>query len=514
MDPISDIASIIALIAAAYQVVDYLSDLKDGGRERMRLLAEVTNFCCALDNLKELLENDSQSSESNEKIDEKWTKAVSPLLRDGLLEQCNEVVSTLVKRLAPKGGKARLFQHLRWTFTKTEVHEAVERLHRLQTIINNVLSQISISLSQQIRDDAMISRQILEDQEAQDIRNWLSPLDFTTQQEAIFANHCPGTGSRFLKSEEYKCWKTADRSAIWCCGVPGAGKTYLSSIVVNELQQKNQAFTDAVLVIYCRYDDPECQSISNIAGELLRQCTRDRQLPKALVELFRGHHSSAGTRPTYDVLFSLLSECLGSYRKVFVVLDALDEIAVSNDRKLLLESLWFIKTDISLMIMSRKFEDIRSHIISHIGLVQYLCDCCYFDDCRHCGECPKYDEYLYHCGKCIHMNSPPGSTITFDLCQRCYDAGVRCLGEAHKMERMLNCILWIVELDEDDMKCYLLWRMASDPSLKALIAKRDGLQDQIFDAVVRTSGSMFVPTSIARWKIFNCLQVPHGEADN
>jgi Cdc6-like AAA superfamily ATPase len=490
LDVVSAVASLLTLIQATSQVVEFLSDLKDGGRERMRLLAEVTNFCCALDNLKELLESNLSSSGIDNKTDEKWTKGVGPLLlRDGLLEQCNGVVSSLEKRLASKDGTARLIQHLRWPFSKAEVLQAVEHLHRLQTTINNVLGQVNISLSQQIRHDGGISRQILEDQKSQDIRSWLSPLDFAAQQEAIFASHCPGTGVQFLQSEEFNVWKSRDRSTLWCYGIPGAGKTYLSSILVHELQQHCELSGDITLVAYCRYDDPQCQSISNIAGDLLRQCIRSRHMPDDLSKLFREHHSSAGTRPTCDALFAILSEHLVLYGKAYIVVDALDEIASADDRKLFLELLRSIKANISLLTMSRGFEDIGSHM----GLNSYLCDCCDSNDCSHCEECPRYAEYLYHCGECIDpRNTDPIATISFDLCHRCYEAGIRCLGQEHTMERMSNVISYDVVPDQDDLKRYLNWRIPSDSSLKMLMGKREGLQDHVFDAVVRSSGSMSV----------------------
>ena len=51
MDPVSATASIISLIDATYRVVEFLSDLKDGGKERVKLLAEVSYMWCTLDSL-------------------------------------------------------------------------------------------------------------------------------------------------------------------------------------------------------------------------------------------------------------------------------------------------------------------------------------------------------------------------------------------------------------------------------------------------------------------------------
>jgi ankyrin repeat domain-containing protein 50 len=278
---------------------------------------------------------------------------------------------------------------------------------------------------------------------------------------------------------------------MWCHGIPGAGKTYLSSIVVHELQQHCELSGDITLVVYCRYDDPQCQSIANIAGDLLRQCIGSRQMPEVLSKLFREHHSSAGTRPTCDALFALLSEHLGLYGKAYIIVDALDEIASADDRKLFVDSLRSIKANVSLLTMSRDFEDIRSYM----GLESYLCDCCDSNDCSHYEERPQYVEYLYHCGECIDpKNMNPYATISFYLCQRCYEAGVRCLGQGHPMERMPNFISYDVVPDQNDLKRYLNWRIPSDSSLKMLMGKRKGLQDQVFDAVVRSSGAMSVDT--------------------
>jgi hypothetical protein len=214
-------------------------------------------------------------------------------------------------------------------------------------------------------------------------------------------------------------------------------------------------------------------------------------MPEVLSKLFREHHSSAGTRPTCDALFALLSEHLSLYGKAYIIVDALDEIASADDRKLFLESLRSIKANVSLLTMSRDFEDIRSHM----GLDNYLCDCCDSNDCSHYEERPQYVEYLYHCGECIdpkYIN--PYGTISFDLCQRCYEAGIRCLGQGHPMERMPNFISYDVVPDQNDLKRYLNWRIPSDSSLKMLMGKREGLQDQVFDAVVRSSGSMSADT--------------------
>lgn len=508
MDPVSATASIIALIDSTYCLVEFLSDFKDGGKERMKLLAEVSNMACTLDSLREKLDQNLPTAGFLT-----LTKSGGPL------DQCTSIVATLTKELASKDAIAgRTVQRLRWSFKKEDVYHAVEQLHRIQVTITQ---QITLAVTEQIQHDSATARQILDDQEEQRIRNWLSPLNFVAQQKAVYESHCPGTGARFLQSKQFDTWKRSPKSILWCRGAPGAGKTYLSSIIVHELQKTGQAEGDIVLVAYCRYNDPECQDLANIVGDLLKQCLKGRPAPDSLAELFR-MHCSTDTRPTYETLLSILSDQLQSYRKCYIVIDALDELANPTDRSLLVASLRaFRASSIAagkwnasgqqppqnaltpsvqvlsyLMILSRDLEDIEAMAPIH------CCDCCTTrlpPLCSHCEDCLLgylSSDYLYNCQSC----ALPYGTLNggYDVCQSCYDAGARCPEETHpEMIRRANNILFDVSADEEDLEQYLQRRVETDPSLKALLKKRDGLRNWVFDSVVSSSGPMFVIRTIS-----------------
>lgn len=303
----------------------------------------------------------------------------------------------------------------------------------------------------------------------------------------------------------------------------GCWKTYLSSIIVHELQKTSQAEGDIVLVAYCRYNDPECQDLANIVGDLLKQCLKGRPAPDSLAELFRTH-CLTDTRPTYETLLSILFDQLQSYRKCYIVIDALDELANPSDRSLLVAALrpfhassiagdnWnasgqqpqntitpSVQAAPYLMILSRDLEDIKAAIAP----INY-CDCCMVRlpaPCSHCDDCLLGylgSEYLYNCQSC----ALPYGTISggYDVCQSCYDAGVRCPEEAHpEMIRRVNNVSFDVSAGEEDLQQYLEWRVETDSFLKALLKKKDGLQNQVFDSVVSSSGSMFVSRTISSY---------------
>jgi hypothetical protein len=273
-----------------------------------------------------------------------------------------------------------------------------------------------------------------------------------------------------------------------------------------------------------RYNDPECQDLANIVGDLLKQCLKGRPTPDNLAKLFRTH-CSTDTRPTYETLLSILFDQLQSYRKCYIVIDALDELANPADRSLLVASLrafqansivgdnWnasrrqppqntitpSVQAASYLMILSRGLEDIEAAMAPI-----HCCDCC----CRpglpppysHCGDYLlgylNFD-YLYNCQSC----ALPYGTFSggYDICQSCYDAGARCPEETHpEMIRRANNVLFDVFADEEELQQYLQWRVETDSSLKALLKKKDGLQNRVFDSVVSNSGPMFVSRTISK----------------
>jgi hypothetical protein len=460
MDPVGAAASIIGLIEGTYRLVDFLSDLKDGGKERMKLLAEVSYMACTLDNLKEKLDQNCPQQ-----------GLLTLVKAGGPLDQCRSIVVTLTKELTLKAGiGGRVAQRLSWSFKKEDVHMAVEKLHRIQT---TVAQQITLAMTEQIQYDSATAHELLHDQHEQRIRNWLSPLNFVAQQTAIYENHCSGTGARFLQSAQFDAWRKSSKSIMWCKGPPGAGKTYLASLIVHELQQGSRAELDIVLVVYCRYDDPNCQSIANIVGDLLKQCLKGRRVPDSLAQLFRTH-SQADTRPTYEALLPLLYEQLESYRKCYIIIDALDELADPGDRSLLVTALRplpatggtggfasqrFRRNSInrsaqvatSLIVMSRDLEDIKA-------AVEPIDDC----NCR-VGTA---------LGQCSLCEGHPG-------------IGGR-----------VNSFVYDVSADQEEMRRYIEWRIENDISLRILVKKKDGLLDHVLDAVLHSAGSMLVPPVI------------------
>ncbi|KAJ7584492.1 ankyrin repeat-containing domain protein [Mycena floridula] len=97
--------------------------------------------------------------------------------------------------------------------------------------------------------------------------DWISKLDFQATQMETFAKHSPGTGDWFFKRPEFVDWRDGRTKFLWCPGMPGAGKTILSSIIINHLRSISGP-APAVLYIYCDYTYQSHQTPMQLLGNM------------------------------------------------------------------------------------------------------------------------------------------------------------------------------------------------------------------------------------------------------
>ncbi|KAJ4122854.1 hypothetical protein NW765_017402 [Fusarium oxysporum] len=144
-------------------------------------------------------------------------------------------------------------------------------------------------------------------QEHQAILDWLTPVNYGSQQSDCFGKRQQGTGQWFLESAEYEEWLDADGNTLFCPGIPGAWKTILSSIVINDLHTR---FSDnlkiGIAYIYCNFRQEQEQKIIDLLASLLKQLSRGwHYLPESINSLYNKHKKNT-THP----LLKELSETL------------------------------------------------------------------------------------------------------------------------------------------------------------------------------------------------------------
>jgi Cdc6-like AAA superfamily ATPase len=170
--------------------------------------------------------------------------------------------------------------------------------------------------------DHQLSRE--EKEEWKTILNWLTPTDYTSQQIDFIKRRQSGTGQWLLDSPGFQEWLQGDRKILFHPGIPGAGKTILTAIVIEHLN--NQYYNNpniGIAYIYCNFRRSEEQKLDDLLASILKQLSETLpSLPKAVRELYERYKTK---RPSTDELLRALQSLATSYARVFVVVDGLDE---------------------------------------------------------------------------------------------------------------------------------------------------------------------------------------------
>ncbi|RYP59079.1 hypothetical protein DL769_008695 [Monosporascus sp. CRB-8-3] len=171
----------------------------------------------------------------------------------------------------------------------------------------------------------------LDKKEDFEILNWLTPIDFGLQHSDFLKRRQPGTGQWLLDSVEYQTWINMDKQTLFCPGIPGAGKTILTSIVVDDLSTRFQSDRKTGFAyIYCTFQRQDEQNVDNLLASLLKQLVqRQPILPSSLKNLY-DRHKMERTRPLLEETSRVLQSVASMYSRVFIVVDALDECKASD----------------------------------------------------------------------------------------------------------------------------------------------------------------------------------------
>ena len=104
----------------------------------------------------------------------------------------------------------------------------------------------------QDRLDKVLHRQY--DREQQAVLDWLTTVDYSSQQNDFIARRQEGTGEWFVESDEFQQWENNKRRILFYPGIPGSGKTMMVSIVVDHLFEKFRNDRGiGIAFLYCNF---------------------------------------------------------------------------------------------------------------------------------------------------------------------------------------------------------------------------------------------------------------------
>ncbi|KAL5343368.1 hypothetical protein BJX70DRAFT_393936 [Aspergillus crustosus] len=371
MDPIGLAASIITLLEATNAVITICYNYNSFSSGTPTALLNLIDETCSLRNVLESLVR---------LVQEETKIGSSSPVAAGI-----EKLEALERQLTPSQyyktpGRAlsrrqSFLQALTWPLKEGEANRVIEQIALLRStlslaletdqtlvfrftflaqsfdIVNLILAVLTRRLMLAMQDLTVHNNNLLEDTQGrvaslqqassnqqnesrhEKIQTWLAAPDATTNHGIALSKRHPGTGEWLVGSKEFSAWQFDASIVLWICGIPGCGKTILTSTIIDHLQN-NRANAGAasspgrrIMLTYFYFDfcdanrqDPE-DMLRSVVSQLVSQCSR---LDASVDDLFVAK-AAGGRQSTFQGLLQILRGFMQERDEVFLVLDALDE---------------------------------------------------------------------------------------------------------------------------------------------------------------------------------------------
>ena len=193
----------------------------------------------------------------------------------------------------------------------------------------------------------------------EDFQEWLTPVDFASQHTDFLRRRQPSTSEWVLKNEIFVDWANKKNKILFCPGLPGAGKTIITAIVIDDLHTKFLGHPDTgIAYLYCNYNRHLDQTSEELMANLLKQLLHGQAFPDYIKNLYQ-QHKTKGTRPLLSEVVTSLESTVALYTRVYIIVDALDELS-GIERARFLPAIFKLqaKTGLSLFTTSRFIPEI------------------------------------------------------------------------------------------------------------------------------------------------------------
>ena len=229
--------------------------------------------------------------------------------------------------------------------------------------IKHILAQ-NMETMTAVRD---VVQKEIERKELEKMKQWLQSTDPGLNHRAAQEAHEPLTGNWLLESPDYCAWRAGSGALLWLNGISGCGKTVLCATVIEDVRQFSSANPETCYAYYYfDFNDAAKRNPYSMVSSLLGTlgCSMESQ-PQCIRDL-HDKHPSGQQGPSFADVVSALVSVLQGRRKVYILLDALDE-CLEQDR--LLKCICTIEStckNVSIFVSSRREYNITEVLIDHV----------------------------------------------------------------------------------------------------------------------------------------------------
>ncbi|KAL1861382.1 hypothetical protein Daus18300_008913 [Diaporthe australafricana] len=238
----------------------------------------------------------------------------------------------------------QLFQAT-WKTYKTRFDPLISNIHDHGMLVQN---QATLAQIEEFRRERQTDCQQHEARKLRELYTWLrspnhdqaSGAENDQYEYARVRNETPGSGSWLLSKQAFNEWMDLAFPAIppllWINGVPGAGKSVLTSFIVEQVRLLSPAPT--LLFFYCKTGDNSRNDFVSIARNFLSELLRCHQDTLSPLFYDKFSKSSEAVLSTVQDIEELLRVSLLNCAKVYIVIDGIDECGRDERKRI---SSWF-----------------------------------------------------------------------------------------------------------------------------------------------------------------------------
>jgi hypothetical protein len=375
MDPLSVLSGVAGLVALASTLISkttsYIVACRHASEDSLKLLHELQLLIGVL--------------YSVSGFEEKLRAAnLQPLIQEEQVLACRETLQGIINKLNKSDPKAdglsirqRGLRMLKWPFEAKEHGEFMIKLGGHKSTFQMALSadtlgavlaslQASSTTLGRVDETKNTVDKLWEIETTKEQRSILESLGYGKAAQSFSTNlelRQPGTGSSFLTSTQFNTWLAERSSKLWVYGIPGAGKTTLSTLAIQETQMLATE-SHRVVFFYCSHRDKEAQLtslLSCLVGQLAHQSETCMQVLMRDHRLGAKSSVRAGPHEKEDLL-RVLDSMTNAFDQVSVIVDGIDEWAESASIAEALAALASNVPQIRMLLFSRDEPQIRGKL--------------------------------------------------------------------------------------------------------------------------------------------------------
>ncbi|KAK6505508.1 hypothetical protein TWF481_007405 [Arthrobotrys musiformis] len=309
-------ASVVAFIQITAAIVTTCKRTYDTMKEAQKVIklvkSEMKSLQIILEGYKEFLDAEGQDYKTKNGGD-----GATPLKR------CRQLVDELNSLLPdPPNNDLTLLDKIalgkRWLGLKSKAEKLVAEISREKATI---LLEISDYTARDVRHIKLL---ICEGQRDK-ICDWVESRaqNPTYKHNESLGRHDPQTSGWVTRMGQWEGWlnRSSGSRLVWLFGIPGAGKTILTSFLI---QQSTERFenTPGVMVIYyyCIFSHEQDATEPFLRWVLSQMIRKVRVVPDNIGKLHKLNHS-----PSIKILEDAIEALLEKFTAIHIVVDGLDE---------------------------------------------------------------------------------------------------------------------------------------------------------------------------------------------